>query len=410
MKRYEAIIIGGGAAGFFAAIRLAEQCRNSKILIIEKSDKLLSKVKVSGGGRCNVTHACFDNKILAGNYPRGGRELLSSFHRFNTQDTVNWFEKRGVKLKAENDGRMFPVTDDSQTIVNCLIDSAKSLGVEIMMKTKVNEIEFQNEAYKLTCNETEVFACKRLLVATGGHAKANHFQYLNKLNHSFETPVPSLFTFNLPKHPICKLMGVSVSDVKVKIAQTGDSFQGPLLITHWGLSGPVVLKLSSFAARKLHELDYNYDLVVNWLPLYTQDEMLSRLREFKESQSSAKIEKRLFAEIPQRLWEFFLWQASIDRDKRCNELGKKEMNTLAEILVMSRYAAHGKTTFKEEFVTCGGVKLKEVDFKNMESKLHPGLFFAGEVLNIDGITGGFNFQAAWTTGYLSAEGMAEKLF
>ena len=404
---YDAIIIGGGAAGFFGAIHLAELKPGAKILILEKTSKLLAKVRISGGGRCNVTHACFDNKILAGFYPRGNKELLGPFFRFSTNNTLEWFENRGVEIVAEEDGRMFPTSDDSQTIIDCLLEEVEKHGIEISIQTQVEEIHPTEGGFILHLDHEEKVSCKTLLMATGGHTKAEHFKYLEKLHHSIEEPVPSLFTFNLPKHPICKLMGLSVLNAEVSLPEHGLSFKGPVLVTHWGLSGPAVLKLSAFAARLLHDCDYEYTVRVNWLPDFSEEEIVQTLKEMKSG--NAFCAKKIFEGIPQRMWEAMLDGAGINPVGRWADCTNKNIQALANILHASEFEAEGKTTFKEEFVTCGGIKRKEIDFRTMESKLHTGLFFAGEVIDIDGITGGFNFQAAWTTSYVAAEGMAEKL-
>ncbi|MCO6494524.1 MAG: NAD(P)/FAD-dependent oxidoreductase [Bacteroidetes bacterium] len=407
MLHYDTIIVGGGAAGFFAAIRLAELKPNASILILEKSNKLLSKVEISGGGRCNVTNACFDNKLLADNYPRGNKELLGCFHRFNPADTVKWFQSKGVRLKTEIDGRMFPITDDSQTIIDCFTKETERLGIEISIRTRVEKIEKTADGFLLHLDESDKVACKTLLIATGGHPKKEHFYYLSELKHKIENPVPSLFTFNLHRHAICKMPGVSVADTIVRLPEHKEQFRGPLLITHWGLSGPAVLKLSAFAARKLNDCGYRYSVEINWLPDLSLKELTDLLINQKNTKSN--IRKNPFDHIPQRLWEYFLENVNIKQEVKWADCPNGKLTELAQKLHQSMFEAQGKTTFKEEFVTCGGVSRKEIDFRTMESKLHPNLCFAGEVIDIDGITGGFNFQAAWTCAYIAAESIANKI-
>ncbi|MCZ2443695.1 MAG: NAD(P)/FAD-dependent oxidoreductase [Flavobacteriales bacterium] len=407
MQTFDTIIVGGGAAGFFAAIRLAELKPKASILILEKTSKLLSKVEISGGGRCNVTNACFDNKLLSENYPRGSKELLGCFYRFNTADTVKWFESRGVALKSEIDGRMFPITDDSQTIMDCLLKETQQLGVEISIRTKVEKIESTDAGFLLLLDESDRVACKTLLIATGGHPKRENFGYLDHFKHKIENPVPSLFTFNLRRHPICQLPGVSVTDAIVTLPEHKEEFRGPLLITHWGLSGPAVLKLSAFAARKLHDCGYRYTVEVNWLPNLSQDNIFDLLKQQKSTKTSLR--RKPFDNISQRLWDYFLDSIHLSHETKWADCQNAKLSELAQQLYQSKFESQGKTTFKDEFVTCGGISRKEIDFRTMESKLHPNLFFAGEVIDIDGITGGFNFQAAWTCGYIAGEGIAGKL-
>lgn len=403
-KQKTTVIIGGGAAGFFGALELASLRPNDNILIIEKNNSLLNKVRISGGGRCNVTHACFDNKLLVKNYPRGQKELLGSFYTFNTESTIDWFAKRNIELKTENDGRMFPVSDTSETIVQCFLDEAWEKGIRILTQTTVLHIKKTGAIFTLETNRGDM-ECDTLFVATGGHPKLMHFDYLQEFNHSIIPPVPSLFTFNLPQHPICMLMGVSVQNALVRIVETKDEMQGPVLITHWGLSGPAVLKLSAMAARKLESINYNYTLVIQWLPSLHVDEILNQLTSNKNQNPKKSSKLRIFEEIPQRLWEFLLAECAINLQTKWAEVPKIKLQKLANFLYQHTFSANGKTTFKEEFVTSGGIDLKEIDFKTMQSKLVPGLFFAGEVLNIDAVTGGFNFQAAWTSSYIAAHGI-----
>jgi predicted Rossmann fold flavoprotein len=364
--KYDLIVIGGGAAGLFAAIHAAP---GKKVLLLEKTAVLLAKVRVSGGGRCNVTHACFDPKVLVQNYPRGSRELVGPFHRFGPRDTINWFEKRGVKLKTEKDGRMFPVTDNSQTIIDCLLNEAKRVGVEIRTRQRVQSI---TPGFTLYMQDGNTEICDRLLLATGSSPEGHHFAH--ELGHTIVPPVPSLFTFNVPGSSLADLSGIAVEDAELRIV--GLEQRGPLLITHFGFSGPAALKLSAWGARKLHACQYKAELCINWLPSLTEEEIFERLKASKE-----------WRPLPRNLW------------KRLTESGKPR--EIARRLHADLYQVDGKTTHKEEFVTCGGVELKEVDFRTMESKKCPGLLFAGEVLDIDGITGGFNFQNAWTTGMIA---------
>lgn len=395
-------VIGGGAAGFFAAIHAAEANSKNEVTIYEKTSKLLAKVLVSGGGRCNVTHAEFDNNRLATNYPRGERALKGAFSRFSTTQTVEWFEKNGVKLKKEADGRMFPTTNNSQTIADCLLKKANKLHIDIKLNAEIKGIQNQlSGGFNLLTNAQPIFA-DRVIITTGGNAKSEGFNWLQELGHTIIKPVPSLFTFNMPNNPITELTGISVEQTKVKILDTKFEFTGPLLITHWGMSGPVVLKLSSLAARELAELDYNFNLELNWLATKKEDAVRNELMNLKAA-NPAKHLRNLFPyiQLSKRLQDYLFNKAKVDADKNWADVSKAEVNNLVEVLLYDKYEVRGKTTFKEEFVTCGGIALDDVLFKNMESKRMKGLYFAGEVLDIDGITGGFNFQAAWTTGFLA---------
>ncbi|HET8858409.1 NAD(P)/FAD-dependent oxidoreductase [Marivirga sp.] len=399
------IIIGAGAAGIFAAINIASKNHDAKVVVLEKSSKLLSKVKISGGGRCNVTNVCSEPKELIKNYPRGNKKLKKAFEQFGTLDTVTWFESRGVKLKAELDGRMFPVTDDSQTIIDCLLNECKKHKVDIKTKVSVESIEKTKDGFSLSIKGSENIECQKILIATGGHNKLDGFQWLANLGHSISEPVPSLFTFNLPTSTITELSGVSVQDVEVKIAGTKLAHQGPLLITHWGLSGPAVLKLSAWGARILQEKNYEYSVLVNWLKSANEEETRQNLTEFQVLNPKKMLFNSNPFQLPKRLWEYLLTKSEIDEELRWNNFSGKKFNKLINNLIADLYEASGKTTFKEEFVTAGGVKLGDVNMQSMESRKCPGLFFAGEVLDIDGVTGGFNFQAAWTTAWLVAQGM-----
>lgn len=400
-------MIGGGAAGFFAAINCAEQLSNGKVILLEKSSKLLTKVRVSGGGRCNVTHSCFDVREMVKNYPRGEKALQGAFHSFFTNDTIEWFSKRGVKLKTEEDGRMFPVTDSSQTIINCLLGEAEKNGVTVKTGTDIEKIEKIENGFNLITLSGDKIFCNKLLIATGGFPKEAGYDWIKELGHKIQKPVPSLFTFNLKSSAITELMGVSVKTAQVKVAGTKLNEIGPLLITHWGFSGPVILKLSAWGAKILAERNYTFDIMVNWLPELKQEQARILLLDLKNETSSKVVLFNPFSVIPKRLWEFLLKKADINPANKWGDVSNKQINILTERLTADNYRAEGKTTFKEEFVTCGGVDLNEVDFKTMESKICKNLFFAGEVLDIDGITGGFNFQAAWTTGFISGRNMAE---
>jgi predicted Rossmann fold flavoprotein len=408
MLLFDLVVIGGGAAGVFAAVNAAAQFPDKKILIIEKSNKLLAKVKVSGGGRCNVTHACYDNRELIRNYPRGYKELLGAFSRFSPMETALWFSQRGVDLKTEDDGRMFPVTNSSQTIINCLLNEAQAYGISIWQSCELSKIMTQENGFVLSLKDQQEIACKKLLIATGGYAKAENYKWIEKLGHSIIPPVPSLFTFNILKNPITELMGVSLNKVRIKILPLKIEEEGALLITHWGFSGPAVLKLSSFAARELYDLNYKYTLIINWLPQFTEMDLRDYINKMRISQGNNKVVNRQGFDFPARLWAFLVSKSAIKDDSRWADINNKQANKLVENLIRDEYPAQGKTTFKEEFVTCGGVSLKEIDFKTMQSKICNNLYFAGEILDIDGITGGFNFQAAWTTAYIAASNMFEK--
>ena len=400
---YRVIVIGGGAAGFFAAINCALLYPNYTVTLLEKTNKLLAKVKVSGGGRCNVTHACFDNKLLVKNYPRGEKELQNVFSRFTTTDTINWFQKRGVELKTEEDGRMFPVTNTSESIINCLMQEADKAGVKIKQEVTIEEIlRDEDDSFVLITSKGGNFQCNKLIIATGGNSKETAYNWLHKLGHTVQKPVPSLFTFNLPKHPITELMGVSVPFVKVKIANTKLETEGPLLITHWGMSGPTILKASAWGARILNDLNYNYTALINWLPKYTEEKLRIEFNNQREENGAKTIINNSPFELPKRLWEYFVTKANIADTFRWADLPKKQANILINSLINDEYKVQGKTTFKEEFVTCGGISLKEIDVTTMQSKLIPNLYFAGEIIDVDGITGGFNFQNAWSTAWVAA--------
>lgn len=400
MNKFHVIIIGGGAAGFFCAVNLAERKPGYKITILEKSSKLLSKVRVSGGGRCNVTHSCFDNNLLAENYPRGSKELKGAFSRFSVKDILAWFEDHGVSLKTEDDGRMFPSTNNSETIINCFLGLAGKCGIEIRMNSEVIKISRNENGFSVELKTGMVMNADKVIVAMGGHPKEELYGWIKQLGHSINKPVPSLFTFNIPQSGLTQLMGVSVSNTLVKIVNTGLQVKGPLLITHWGVSGPVILRLSSIAARKLHELNYNFQVSIGWVTDYKEDELQNHLQELKLSEGNKNIYGKAYFNLSKRLWDHLLQAAGINENYKWADIPKKDLNRFAIKLINDVYNVSGKTTYKEEFVTCGGLNLKEIDFKTMESRLCKDLYFAGEVLDIDGITGGFNFQNAWTTAWL----------
>lgn len=402
---YDLIVIGGGAAGFFGAINATQLNPTLRILILEKSTKLLSKVKVSGGGRCNVTHHCFEPAPLAKHYPRGQKELKKLFYQFNAADTVAWFESRGVKLKTEADGRMFPQSNNSQTIIDCFLHEAEKHHIQIKTGCEVLKLTREQELFRIHC-KGETFKTAKVLVATGGYSKPENYAWLSALNHTIVKPIPSLFTFNDPARTFTPLMGVAVNDAEVKIAGTRFLQQGPVLITHWGLSGPAVIKLSAWAAVELHQLNYTFMTLVNWTG---QSETVVReaLMLLKSRHSKKNITGNPLFNLPKRLWEFLTQRAEIAPEKIWADASHKEINKLIELLYACAFPIKGKTTFKEEFVTCGGVDWKEIDLTTMESKQVPGLYFAGEVLNTDGETGGFNFQAAWTTAWVAAQAIAQ---
>ena len=393
-------VIGGGAAGFFAAISCKLHHPGASVMLLEKTGKLLSKVKVSGGGRCNVTHACFNISQLSKYYPRGGKQLKKAFGRFYTQDTVDWFESRGVRLKTEEDNRIFPVTDDSQTIIDCLVGEAEKLGVRIHKNKPVQAINRRGDGFNLLMPD-KVLSFDRIIIATGGSPKLSGFDWLKALGHEIIPPVPSLFTFNMPGEKIRQLMGVAVNNVSIRVQGTKMIQKGALLITHWGMSGPAVLKLSAWGARILHDVDYQFRIQVNWLGEMTEDGLRNKFKEEFPTFKKRKLRNKNPFGLPARLWSHLLEKIGVNVDVVWGDMGKKNTNRLFNLLLNDVYEVSGKTTFKEEFVTCGGVSLQEVSFNTMESQQCPGLFFAGEVLDIDGVTGGFNFQAAWTTGFIA---------
>lgn len=404
-KQNKIVVVGGGAAGFFAAIRCAELNPNAEVTILERGRNVLEKVKISGGGRCNVTHACWTPAELVKHYPRGEKELRGPFHQFSCGDTVDWFEKRGIKLKIEEDGRMFPVTDDSQTIIDCLWNSARQAHVNIITSLRVDSIYFDEKlnAWKIT-SEENIFLADKILLASGSNTRI--WEMLQNMGHTIIKPVPSLFTFNIKDARIRDLPGISVPEAVVQVKNSKLNAKGPLLITHWGMSGPAILRLSAWGARELADLKYQFTILVNWLNL-KPEEVQDKLITFKSEHSKKQVHANPMFGISQRLWKSFVTAANIPEEKKWADVSKKELNALIHQLCNAEFQVNGKSTFKEEFVTAGGVDLKEVNFKTFESKLFPGLYMAGEVLNIDAITGGFNFQAAWTGGWIAGEAMSK---
>lgn len=401
------VVIGGGAAGFFCAVNAAGMNPALKVILLEKSNKLLSKVKVSGGGRCNVTHACFDIADMSKRYPRGEHFVRKAFHQFFTTDTIEWFEARGVKLKTETDGRMFPVTNTSQTIIDCLLKEVNMHGVEILMNREVKELVQEKDKWKVLLSNGETMNADFVCVASGGFPKLQQFDWLKGTGHTIIEPVPSLFTFNIPNHTITELMGIAVPFATVKIQSTKLKNTGPLLITHWGLSGPCILKLSALGARELQKMNYHFTISVNWLHDVKEEEVREKIQGTRNTNGSQKIINQNLFQLPGRLWQFLLKEAGMKEEWRWADLPAKEQNKLIQCLINHEFTVKGKTTFKEEFVTAGGIDLKEVDANTMQSKLKPNLFFAGEILDVDGITGGFNFQHAWTSGLIAAKSIAD---
>ncbi|HLO72845.1 MAG TPA: NAD(P)/FAD-dependent oxidoreductase [Flavobacterium sp.] len=397
-SKYDIIIIGGGAAGFFTAINIVEKNSNLKVAILERGKNVLEKVRISGGGRCNVTHACFVPNDLVKFYPRGERELKGPFHQFCSGDTIEWFEKHGVDLKIEEDGRMFPVSNSSQTIIDCFLDAVKKLKIDVLTNHSVQELYKTDVHWKVTTLQG-VFACQKIVMASGSNPKM--WELLQNLGHRIVVPVPSLFTFNIKDPRIKDLMGLSAfATVKVKKSKLQAS--GPLLITHWGMSGPGILRLSAWGARELAEKKYQFSIQVNWLNETTIEETIDMLKKIKEQNAKKLVAKYAHFELPKRLWENLVKASGIEEETKWADVSKKQLNAFAEQLINAEFHVSGKSTFKEEFVTAGGIDLKEVNFKTMESKILPNIYFAGEILNIDAITGGFNFQNAWTGGFIVA--------
>lgn len=398
MKHYDVLVIGGGAAGFFTAINLVEKHPHLKVAILERGKEVLSKVRISGGGRCNVTHACFVPSDLVKNYPRGEKELLGPFNQFCSGDTIEWFEKHGVELKIEEDGRMFPTSDSSETIIDCFLKATQKLGIDILTQQSVQSL-YQGENYWKIETQNQQFKAERIVVTTGSNPKI--WDMMTVLGHTIVPAVPSLFTFNIKDPRIKDLMGLS-SPADVRVKGTKLSASGPLLITHWGMSGPGILRLSAWGARILAEKNYQFTLQVNWLPDHDAESCADFLKSVRTEQAKKTVAKKAPFELPNRLWEKLVLASGISSEQKWADLTNKDLHQLQQQLTEGHFQVNGKSTFKEEFVTAGGIDLKEVNFKTMESKLLPNLYFAGEILNIDAITGGFNFQNAWTGGFIIA--------
>ena len=403
LTEFDLIVIGGGAAGFFGAIIAAEKKPGLSILILEKTSKLLSKVKVSGGGRCNVTHNCFEPTPLSKHFPRGSKELKSLFRKFQAKDMVAWFESKNIALKAEDDGRMFPVTDNSQTIIDCFLNLTEQHGIKIKLSSEVTNITSTKNGFNVFVGEDQQYSTTKILVAAGGYNNLRSYNWIAQTSHPIVNPIPSLFTFNDSEKKFNDLMGIAVAHAEVKIAGTKFSEQGPVLITHWGLSGPAIIKLSAWAADYLHQLHYQFTVLVNWTGNTTEEALRQLFYDMRNRHGKQKVLTNPMLFIPQRLWKRLCELAEIPEAKIWAELPQKSLNKLMEWLIRCPFQIKGKTTFKEEFVTCGGVDLKSIDLETMESKTMKGLYFAGEVLNIDGETGGFNFQSAWTTAWVAAQ-------
>ena len=398
-------VIGGGAAGFFAAICAKENYPQSEVVIFEKSKDLLAKVKISGGGRCNLTNACVDSKELLEGYPRGVKLLKRAFHRFDNQATMRWFETRGVPLLVQDDNCVFPRSQNAQDIIDCFLSQAHNLRIQIERETGVKALIPLGEGLQLSFYGEKVPARSfaKVIVATGGSPRREGLAWLEKLGHQISAPVPSLFTFKMPDEPVAELMGIVVENTLVSIQATKFKAEGPLLITHWGMSGPAILKLSAYAARHLHDHNYQFKVLVNWTGQKNQDKVLTQLQRIAAEQPKKLLANGRPFLLPERLWDYLLKKSGLPTSKKWAELGKTGLNRLANQLSNDSYAVRGRTQFREEFVTCGGVSLESVDFNSLQSKVCDNLYFAGEVLDIDGITGGYNFQAAWTTAFIAAK-------
>ncbi|HJR99580.1 MAG TPA: NAD(P)/FAD-dependent oxidoreductase [Flavobacterium sp.] len=397
-QNFDIIIVGGGAAGFFSAINIVEKNPKTKVAILERGAEVLQKVRISGGGRCNVTHACFEPNELIKFYPRGEKELRGPFHQFCSGDTIEWFEKHGVELKIEEDGRMFPISNSSQTIIDCFLKATQKLGISVLTGQAVQSIFKKDELWKVE-TQNQNYIAEKLILATGSNTKI--WDLLQSFGHAIVNPVPSLFTFNIKDARIKELPGVSaLASVKVKDSKLTST--GPLLITHWGMSGPAILKLSAWGARILHDKNYQFTIFVNWLNDIETDEVEKILKDLKQEHAKKTVSKKSPFELTNRLWESLVLASGIDAETKWADLSKNQLQNLANQLTKATFQVNGKSTFKEEFVTAGGIDLKEINFKTMESKLHQNLYFAGEIVNIDAITGGFNFQNAWTSGFILA--------
>ncbi|HTE26327.1 BaiN/RdsA family NAD(P)/FAD-dependent oxidoreductase [Flavitalea sp.] len=401
------IVIGGGASGFFCAVNAKRLNPRLEVIIVEKTSKILAKVRISGGGRCNVTHECFEIPVMAKRYPRGSNLVKKSFHQFFTTDTIEWFRARGVLIRAEADGRMFPVTNSSETIIECLLREMNKQGVQLLYNKDVKALRKEGENWHLSFDD-DTMTCDYVCIACGGYPKAASFSWLTVLGHTIEAPVPSLFTFNMPANPITALMGVSVELAQVKIVGSRLEQSGPLLITHWGMSGPAILKLSAWGARLLAETVYQFRILVNWLPEQNEAGLRELFRSLREESAAQKISSRNSFGLPQRLWDYLLTESGCKPEWRWADLPSANQNKLVTNLLAKEYQVSGKTTFKEEFVTSGGINLSEINSNTMESKLLPGLYFAGEIMNVDGITGGYNFQHAWTSGFVAASAISRQ--
>lgn len=397
-QNFDILIVGGGAAGFFTAINIVEKNPSLKVAILERGSEVLNKVRISGGGRCNVTHACFEPNELVKFYPRGEKELRGPFHQFCSGDTVEWFEKHGVELKIEADGRMFPISNSSQTIIDCFMDATKKIGISVLTNQSVQSI-FKKDSHWKVETQSETYLSEKLILATGSNPKI--WEMLQNFGHAIVSPVPSLFTFNIKDPRIAALPGVS-AQVSVKVNSTKLESSGPLLITHWGMSGPAILKLSAWGARILHDKNYQFSISINWLNDIDSDDAEIILKELKLEHAKKAVSKKSPFELTNRLWESLVTASGIDTDTKWADLSKNQLQKLSHQLTNGLFQVNGKSTFKEEFVTAGGIDLKEINFKTMESKLHENLYFAGEVVNIDAVTGGYNFQNAWTSGFIVA--------
>ncbi len=403
MSSLNIVVIGGGAAGFFGAITAAETVPNATVTILEKNRTVLNKVRISGGGRCNVTHACFDNRQLVKHYPRGEKPLRSLLTYFDASATVQWFEGRGAPLKTEADGRMFPTSNTSETIVSCLLNTARRLGIQIRTSCGVSTLTKTTTGWHIRLLTDETLSADRVLIATGGYPQLSAYNWLPEQTESLQSPVPSLFTFNVPDSPLLALAGVSVADAGLSVVGTKQEQRGPLLLTHWGFSGPAVLRLSAWAARELATAQYQFTLRVNWVPTLNEHSLRSQLQEFRQQNGRRQVSSQNPFGLPARLWQAFTAEVGIAAEQRWADLPAKLLNRLIEQLTNSQFQVTGKSTFKDEFVTCGGIDINSLHAQTLESKAYPGLFFAGEVLDVDGITGGFNFQNAWTTGYIAGK-------
>lgn len=397
-QNFDIIIVGGGAAGFFTAINIVDKNPKLKVAILERGAEVLNKVRISGGGRCNVTHACFEPNELVKFYPRGEKELRGPFHQFSSGDTIEWFEKHGVELKIEADGRMFPISNSSQTIIDCFLTATQKLGIAVLTGQSVQSIFKKENTWKIE-TQSENYLAEKLILATGSNPKV--WEMLQTFGHAVVNPVPSLFTFNIKDSRIKELPGVA-AQVTVKVKDTKLTSTGPLLITHWGMSGPAILKLSAWGARILHDKNYQFTIFVNWLNDEDTADVEKKLKDLKQEHAKKSVSKKSPFELTNRLWESLVLASGIEAETKWADLSKTQLQNLANQLTNCTFQVNGKSTFKEEFVTAGGIDLKEINFKTMESKLHENLYFAGEIVNIDAITGGFNFQNAWTSGFIVA--------